>query len=454
MSEINRRSTRRTMLTGAAAAAVGVGVVPQALAATNTTDHLTADHRRPKKGDPSPKRPFVTTRNGNFMIGRDKFRFAGTNTYYLHQQSHYMIDAALDDAAKMALPVIRAWAFADGLSNTIPMQPQPYTYDEAAFDSLDYAVWRAGQLGIRLSLGFTNNWSSYGGMPQYVSWFLGLADDEYGTAVNHDKFYTTASIKKCYKAWVKHVVTRVNPYTGLRYNQDPTIMTWELANEPRNRSDKTGKVLLAWAREMSAYVKSVAPRQLVALGDEGFYGEAGNTDYPYSDYEGNHWKELTALPDIDYGTVHMYPQSWGTAAQADPIGWGTKWITDHIRDGKRLGKPVMIEEFGLTIEPGPIPDAATRTSGYQTWTTTVLNAGGAADMFWLLTSRNDDGSFYANYDTFRIIWYPSDPSYPTAQVLSNHAKVMAGVSLAPNRAARALQAPPRVIPKVKAAKLP
>lgn len=292
-------------------------------------------------------------------------------------------------------------------------------------------------------------------MPQYVDWFLGLPDDEYGTAVNHDKFYTNAAIKKCYKAWVKHVVTRRNPYTGLRYNQDPTIMTWELANEPRNRSDKSGKVLLAWAREMSKYVKSVAPRQLVALGDEGFYGEAGAADYPYSDYEGNHWRQLTALPDIDYGTVHMYPQSWGDVASVDPVAWGTKWITQHIQDGKRLGKPVVIEEFGLTINPaGKIPDAAARTSGYQTWTKTVLGEGGAADMFWLLTSRIDDGSFYKDYDTFRIIWYPGNASYPTAQIGSEHAKIMAGVSRAPDRKAANRSVPLGGIPKAKSPKIP
>ena len=63
-----------------------------------------------------------------------------------------MIDSVLDDAAAMSLAVIRAWAFADGPGTTMPLQPRPFVYDEAAFDSLDYAVWKAGQVGVRLVL--------------------------------------------------------------------------------------------------------------------------------------------------------------------------------------------------------------------------------------------------------------------------------------------------------------
>jgi mannan endo-1,4-beta-mannosidase len=415
-------TTRRRFLIGAA----GVGAAAAVTALPGTAEAAEPDLSR---GRPEQ---FVSTKRGQFSVDGRPFRFGGTNTYYLHQRSHYMIDAALNDAAAMSLAVVRAWAFADGSSNDHPLQPSPYRYDEAAFDSLDYAVFKAGQLGLRLVLTLTNNWPDYGGMPQYVDWFLGLPNDAYDTAVNHDKFYSTPAIKDCYKAYAKHVIRRRNRYTGLRYNEDPTIMAFELANEPRNRSDKTGATVLAWVREMSAYVKSLAPRQLVAVGDEGFYGDASDADYPYSNYEGNQWKQFLALPHVDYGTVHLYPGSWGETPAAkpgtDPITWGTKWITDHLRDGKRLGKPVVIEEYGLQINADQgIPTVAERDSGYAAWTG-VVEAGGAGDQFWLLTSRVDDGSFYPDYDGFRIVWDndPSNASNSTAQLLSRHARAMRG----------------------------
>lgn len=413
-------TSRRALLVGTAAGAVGLA------AATALPAAAAAQH-------PDRRASFVTVHNGQFWLDGAAFRFGGTNTYYLHQLSHYVIDNALGDAAAMSLPVVRAWAFADGSGHGYTaLQPEPFVYDEAAFDSLDYAVFRAGQLGIRLVLALVNNWPDYGGMQQYVQWFLGLPDDTFGDATNHDLFYSTQSIKDCYRAYLRFVTHRRNRYTGLRYNEDPTIMTFELANEPRSRSDKTGVRLLAWITEMSAYLKSLAPRQLVAVGDEGFYGDPTNFDYPYSTFEGDQWKKFVALPGVDYGTAHLYPQSWGenpaSKPGTDPIAWGVQWITDHIRDGRALGKPVVIEEYGVAINAAQgVPDVATRDTAYRTWTQAVHDLGGAGDQFWLLTSRVDDGSYYPDFDGYRIYWdnESANPSNTTAQLLSAHAKAMA-----------------------------
>ena len=416
------------MLSGAAAltAATGSAVAVPGVA------HADSGSLRTIGGPPRPT-TFVRVRNGSFELDGKPFRFGGTNCYYLHQQSHYMVDAVLDDAAAMSLRVLRAWAFADGPGNGYPpLQSAPYKYDEAAFDYLDYAVYKAGQVGVRLVLALTNNWPDYGGMRQYVAWFLGLPDDSYGSMVNHDRFYTEKSIKDCYKAYAEFVITRRNRYTGLRYNEDPTIMTFELANEPRARSDTSGAKLLDWVAEMSEHVKRLTPRQLVATGDEGFYGDPNATDYPYQIFEGVRWKELTALPHIDYGTIHLYPQGWGenpaNKPGTDPIAWGTNWITQHVADAATMRKPLVLEEYGLGFEPGQgVPDEAARDAGYQTWLDAVHDSGGAGDQFWLLTSRVDDGSWYPDYDGLRVIWSsdPSNSTAPLAKLLAAHAKLMA-----------------------------
>jgi mannan endo-1,4-beta-mannosidase len=388
--------TRRAVLAGATAATAATVTAALPAAATQAVQAR-------------PATDFVTVSGGAFRLRGREFRFGGTNTYYLHQKSHYMIDNALGDAAAMGLPVIRAWAFADGTDRAEkPLQPAPYRYDETAFDSLDYAVYRAGQLGLRLVLGLTNNWPDYGGMAQYVTWFLGLPDDSYTTEVNHDRFYDTPAIQACYRAYVRHVMTRTNRYTHRPYTQDPTIMAWELANEPRSRSDKTGARLLTWITETSRYFQQLAA-----------------TDYPYTTYEGDRWKDFIALPSIDYATFHLYPQNWGHPH--DPVPWGTQWITDHLTDARAAHKPAVLEEYGLGINPTQsIPDTAARDAGYQTWTNTILTQGGAGDQFWLLTSRLDDGSWYPDYDGLRIYWSndPSNPTNTTAHLLSTHATTM------------------------------
>jgi mannan endo-1,4-beta-mannosidase len=372
---------------------------------------------------PTRPREFIKVRNGHFRVGGTPWRFGGTNCYYLHESSHYKIDSMLNDAAAMSMAVVRAWAFMDGdAHNGRVLQPEPFVYDEDGFESLDYSVWKAGQLGIRLVLPLVNNWPDYGGMQQYVAWFLDLADDTFGDAVNHDRFYTDPAIRKCYKAFAKHVIQRRNRYTGLRYCDDPTIMTFELGNEPRNRSDKTGAGVLAWADEMSRHIKKLAPRQLVAVGDEGFFGDPANADYPYSDFEGDKWRALTGLPAVDYGTYHLYAQGWGETPDkgVDPVAWGEMWVRDHIRIGRELGKPTVLEEYGLRIDAATgVPDTPARDAAYGRWTDLVSTAGGDGDQFWILTARQDDGTDYPDYDGFRVL-YPSS----TAALLAAHAQQM------------------------------
>lgn len=404
-----RRTTalsRRGLLGGAAAGALAVGALGVAGAPAAAADGQ--DMPRPW---PGRTQGFVRAHGSQLRLGGQPFRFAGTNNYYLHYKSHYMIDSMLNDARQMGLLVVRAWAFLDGAAaDGVVFQPEPGTFVEDGFERLDYAVWKAGQLGLRLVLPLTNNWPDFGGMDQYVAWF---------GAAEHDDFYRDRKIRAAYQATVRHVVNRRNRYTGLRYTDDPTVMTWELANEPRCRSDQSGNTLVAWADEMSRFVKDLAPQQLVAVGDEGFFGEAGNPDYPYSNYEGVDWRRLSTLPAVDYATVHLYPDSWeGALSGPDKVAWGTKWIHDHVSLSATLRRPVVIEEFGLKDTS---PDQAVRDSAYTVWTAEVAAGGGAGDQVWILTARQDDGTLYPDYDGFRVI-YPSS----TAALLAAHAAVMAG----------------------------
>jgi mannan endo-1,4-beta-mannosidase len=386
---------------------------------TATSDHLISSPF------PEQTRSFVTTHGAQFSLDGKPWRFGGTNCYYLNYKSHYAIDSVLNDAYMMNQRVIRTWAFLDGEAvEGVTLQPEPFKYDEKGFDSLDYAVYKAGTLGIRLVMVLTNNWHNYGGMQQYVKWFLGLADDSYGDAVNHDRFYTNADIKKAYKAYARHVITRRNRYTGLPYNEDPAIMTFELANEPRNHSDKSGAALLAWADEMSRWVKELAPRQLVATGEEGFYGEPGNPDPPYSDQDGEHFIELTSLPAVDYGTFHIYPQTWGRTPEngIDPAEWGEKWIRAHLRDRARLGKPIVLEEYALRIDPTTgVPDEQYRLDAYQRWISIVESEGCDGDQYWVLVSRQEDGTLFPASAVWRVV-YPDS----LATLLGDHAARMGG----------------------------
>ena len=47
------------------------------------------------------------------------------------------------------------------------------------------------------------------------------------------QFVCSDSAQALYANYVKDVITRTNRYTNVRYIDDPTIMSWQIGNEPR-----------------------------------------------------------------------------------------------------------------------------------------------------------------------------------------------------------------------------
>jgi mannan endo-1,4-beta-mannosidase len=353
----------------------------------------------PVRGVSRKPENFVSRRGSEFTLGDDFFYYGGTNNYYLHYQSKFMIDSVLNGAVAMGLSVIRLWGFLDGKAhNGITMQPAPGVYPEESYQQFDYTVWRAEKLGLKLVVVLVNNWTAFGGMKQYVSWFGGT---------KHDDFYTNPAIRAAYKNYVHHFLQRKNRYTGRLMVDEPAIMTWELANEPHCSSDPTGDTLFDWVREMSAFIKSMDHRHLVTIGDEGWYNISGHADWTRNGSQGVDWTRNNALPTIDYCTLHLYPDTWGKNN-----AWSLQWISDHIADGHALGKPVVLEEYGWR-------NLATRDSIYQGWIDAVYQQGGNGDQFWILTGLQNNGKLYPNFDGFRVT-YPSS----TATILLEHAAQM------------------------------
>lgn len=381
---------------------------------------------------PSPE--FISVENGQFMFLGKEYRFVGTNNYYLHYKDNTMITAVLDDAVDAGFNVIRMWGFFDGFGmenqgNKAWMQPEANVYekpDEAGadfvdcWDRLDYAVSQAALRDIKLIIVFTNYWSDFGGIEQYVNW----ANEANGTSLEKNDFYTDETCKAYYKNYVNHFLNRTNRYNGRVYKDDPTIFAWELMNEPRNQYGDPA-IVTEWAREMSAYVKSIDSNHLVALGDEGTFdgrdnwAYEGNGDGMYNGTEGVDFEAVLALPDIDFGTYHLYPEGWG--ANDCAMEWGEKWIKDHISVGKQLNKPVILEEFGINVSGGK-----NRELIYNEWCDTVYTEGGAGLCFWMLasvdTGDGDANGNYPDYDGYRLL-YESSVRTPEMQILIDYAKL-------------------------------
>ena len=94
-----------------------------------------------------------------------------------------------------------------------------------------------------------------------------------GAVVGEDAFFNDPAVGKLYKAHLDKLANRVNSINGKKYKDDPTIMAWNLINEPRCESP-AGCGMQEWVAEMAPYAKTVLPNQLITIGADGFYSAA------------------------------------------------------------------------------------------------------------------------------------------------------------------------------------
>ena len=346
---------------------------------------------------------YVTKEGSRLMLDGKSFYFSGTNQYYLFFKSKAMVDDVMERARAMGLNTMRTWAFCDGeWHGGHSLQPEPGVYHEETFRKLDYAIFKAESMGIRLVLSLVNNWESFGGMDAYVRWSP--------TANSHDDFYTDVTTRKLFKEYVSYVLNRVNVYTGRAYKDEPAILMWELANEPRVTASRVSD-LYRWISEMASFVKSIDKNHLLSTGSEGDYA---------SDVFQTHQST-----DVDVVSFHMYPDHWG---------WSESQSRDSIKKQiaiahEQLNKPAFCGEFGLR-------DRSQRDRVYKDWYGILNEKNADGALFWILSGRQDDGSLYPDYDGFTV-YYPEDRT--TVKIIQDFTQWMI------NKSGKSLdRTPPRV----------
>ena len=337
------------------------------------------------------------------------FRFVGANCYYLMEQARNgnfaAVDEVLDEARAMGLRVIRTWAFYDGHDG---LQTAPGVFDDSYLAGLDYVLKGAADRGLKLILPLTNYWSDYGGIPQNVAWDLGLSLAA-AEAVRNEFYYDTSPSWSRFQNAVSHVINHVNTLTGVAYKDDDTVMAWELANEPRASknylygsaaSDRAA--YLNWVEQMSAYVKSLDPDTLVSLGTEGL-----DPDYDYVSPDNFGWEQTDFVTDqafasIDFAVAHNWPEHW-TYSGMTLMGQYMQMVSDQGRDAADLlGKPFVLEEFGLSRDPGGT--TTSRDAWFDAYFRTAYEAGASGAMFWILYH-----DAYPDYDGYGV-YIPGDAS--------------------------------------------
>lgn len=309
---------------------------------------------------------FVTVKNHRFMVGAKPYYFIGTNYWYgtllgLEKDKTrgvLRLRKELDFLKKNGVTNLRILAGAEGagLINGVtrvgpPLQTEQGKFDESVLDGLDLILAEMAKRDMKAIVFLSNNWEWSGGFQQYLIWNNLVEGDLKTRKLTWDeqrdivsKFYSCAPCKEAYNQQAALVIGRTNKVTKKNYVDDPTIMAWELANEPRPMRPYAERDYAKWISDVAAMIKSKAPKQLVTIGHEGFMGTENMKLF----------EEIHADKNVDYLTIHVWAKNWGwfkddkvAEGFSNVVEKATAYVNDHLVIAKKLDKPLVIEEFGL-----------------------------------------------------------------------------------------------------------
>jgi mannan endo-1,4-beta-mannosidase len=306
---------------------------------------------------------FVTARDGKFYCHGHPYYYIGTNYWYGpllaspgETGDRERLAKELDFLAAHGMKNLRILAGAEGPDDqpyrvTPGLQISPGKYNQDLLAGLDYLLAEMGKRDMKAVLYVNNTWEWSGGYAQYVNW-AGKGDIPYPLAKSWPEFMKFAAkfhdCPECIEAYFNHVrfvLGRTNQFSGVKYVDDPTIMAWQIANEPRAVSADHIPAFEKWMKDACALFKSLDHNHLLTTGNEGSRGCEGKMDL---------YERLHADPNIDYCTIHIWPKNWKWLDVKDMPGSLDKcnantneYIEQHCEVARKLGKPLVLEEFGL-----------------------------------------------------------------------------------------------------------
>lgn len=321
-----------------------------------------------------PASPFIRVDGPRFRRGDATYPVIGANMWYA---AYLGADRPYGDRARLGRELDRLQALGVnnlrilGGSERSPLRgaispafrgPGDY-YDPGLLGGLDYALAEIGRRGMTAVVYLNNFWEWSGGMAAYLTYVNG---GRYVEAVDPARpwtdfpdfvagFYGNERAVALANDYIRALLSRTNSVTGRRYADDPAIMAWQLANEPRPAGtravyDRVYPAFLTWIRTNAQLIKSLAPNHLVSTGSEGVIGCFQREDCAVA---------INTVPEIDYVTAHIWPANWGWADRKDLAGTFEAataktgdYIDAHVALANRLNKPLVIEEFGFPRDGG------------------------------------------------------------------------------------------------------
>lgn len=376
-----------------------------------------------EKGNTSPD--FVRIENGQFIRQDKPYYYIGANFWYgaiLGSEgqggNRERLCQELDSLKSIGIDNLRILVGSDGKPGVSAkveptLQLAPGVYNDTIFDGLDYLLAEMGKRDMLAVLYLNNSWEWSGGYGQYLQWAgygnaPAPATDGYQAYMEFaGQFVQSDSAKALYAGYVKDVISRTNRYTQVKYSDDPTIMSWQIGNEPRAFSTENKVAFAKWMSESAALIKSLDKHHLVSTGSEGKWGCEMDLDL---------FEQIHADSNIDYMTIHIWPYNWGWAKQdslyenlENAEQNSSAYIDEHLVIAKKYQKPLVLEEFGYPRDGFQFTKETpvTARDAYYTYIFTLITEHAAASS--LLAGCNFWGwGGLANLSTDHVYWKPGD----------------------------------------------
>ena len=301
--------------------------------------------------------------DGQFVRDGKPYYFVGANFWYgaiLGSEgeggNRERLHKELDFLKSIGINNLRVLVGADG-ENGIKtrvepsLQVAPGVYNDTILAGLDYFMNELRERDMTAVLYLNNSWEWSGGYSVYLQW-SGHGDavvpavDGWPAYMEYVKqFPQSDSAKALFANHVNYIVSRTNRYNQIKYVDDPTIMSWQIGNEPRAFSDENKEPFARWMADVAAQIKSLDPNHMVSSGSEGAWG---------CEMDMNLFEKIHADPNINYLTIHIWPYNWGWV-KADSLKEllpcakenTKKYIDDHMVIARKYSKPIVLEEFGF-----------------------------------------------------------------------------------------------------------
>lgn len=311
---------------------------------------------------------YIKVDGTNFIKNKQKYYFVGANLWYGcylgspgKTGDRDRLKLELDKLKSLNIDNLRILAASENSTIKRSIKPAIQTelgvYNVELLEGLDYLLYEMSKRDMHAVIYLNNYWEWSGGMGQYNAWTQGGEAVDPGDFsknwVEYNKyvssFYSNKEANDYFKRFIKNLINRKNKFTELYYFEDPTIMTWQLANEPRPGQGENGKKNIdnyyRWIDEMASYIHSIDKNHLVTTGNEGLMGSLGVEEFYLNAHK---------LESIDYMTFHLWAKNWGwfDANRIDetyPISEknAVEYINRHIKYARLLNKPTTLEEFGF-----------------------------------------------------------------------------------------------------------